>query len=132
MKEISDAPLRGLDSLNGVPLPDARGHFGPYGGRYVPEMLAPALDELAAARFRDQEDFQAELRSLMATYSGRPTPLYFAANLSARLGGARIYLKQEGLGATGAHKINHALGQALLAHKMGKKRVICETGAGQH
>jgi tryptophan synthase beta chain len=117
-----------------VPLPDAGGHFGIYGGRYVPEMLAPALDELARAYFelRDAPDFQSELRGLLRDYSGRPTPLYFASNLTARLGGARIYLKQEGLGATGAHKINHALGQALLANRMGKKRIICETGAGQH
>ncbi len=127
-------PIRGLDSLGGVPLPDARGHFGVYGGRYVPEMLAPALDELEEAyfRLRDDEEFQAELHSLLENYSGRPTPLYFAGNLSARLKGARIYLKQEGLNATGAHKINHALGQALLARQMGKKRIICETGAGQH
>jgi tryptophan synthase beta chain len=127
-------PFRGLDSLNGVPLPDAGGHFGPYGGRYVPEMLAPALDELAKAYFelRDRTDFQDELAALLRDYSGRPTPLYFARNLSEKLGGARIYLKQEGLGATGAHKINHALGQALLASRMGKKRIICETGAGQH
>ncbi len=127
-------PIRGLDRLDGVPLPDARGHFGPYGGRYVPEMLAPALDELTRAYFelRDTPEFQSELRSLLENYSGRPTPLYFARNLSEECGGARIYLKQEGLGATGAHKINHALGQALLAVRMRKKRVICETGAGQH
>ncbi|MGH2628689.1 MAG: pyridoxal-phosphate dependent enzyme, partial [Anaerolineales bacterium] len=97
-------------------------------------MLAPALEELAEAYFREREqpEFQEELRRLLRDYSGRPTPLYFARNLSARLGGARLYLKQEGLGATGAHKINHALGQALLATRMGKRRVICETGAGQH
>jgi tryptophan synthase beta chain len=126
--------FRGLGSLDGVALPDARGHFGKYGGRYVPEMLAPALDELTEAYFhwRDQQDFRDELLGLLRDYSGRPTPLYFASNLSAHLGGARIYLKQEGLGATGAHKINHALGQGLLAVKMGKKRLICETGAGQH
>ena len=130
----ADAAIRGCDELDGVPLPDAHGHFGPYGGRYVPEMLAPALDELEREykRHRDDPKFQAELRGLLRDYSGRPTPLYFAQNLSTQLGGAKIYLKQEGLGATGAHKINHALGQALLASKMGKKRVICETGAGQH
>ncbi len=127
-------PIRGLDSLGGVPLPDSGGHFGIYGGRYVPEMLAPALDELTEAyfKFRDQPEFQEELHGLLATYSGRPTPLYHAENFSRKLGGPRIYFKQEGLGATGAHKINHALGQALLAKKMKKKRIICETGAGQH
>jgi tryptophan synthase beta chain len=115
-------------------LPDARGFFGPYGGRYVPEMLAPALEELEAAyeRWKGDEGFCRDLETLYRDYSGRPTPLYFAENLSERLGGPRIYLKQEGLGATGAHKINHALGQALLAARMGKKRIICETGAGQH
>lgn len=132
--ESREKPIRGLDRLHGTPMPDERGHFGPYGGRYVPEMLAPALEELTEAylHWRDREDFQAELRALLKDYSGRPTPLYFAENLSRHLGGARIYLKQEGLGATGAHKINHALGQALLASKMGKSRIICETGAGQH
>jgi tryptophan synthase beta chain len=127
-------PIRGLDSLGGVPLPDERGHFGVYGGRYVPEMLAPALDELTEAyqRLRDDPGFQEELHHLLATYSGRPTPLYFAENLTGRLGGARLYFKQEGLGATGAHKINHAIGQALMARRMGKKHIICETGAGQH
>lgn len=127
-------PIRGLDQLEGVALPDAQGHYGEYGGRYVPEMLAPALEELTEAYlyWRGQEDFQRDLRYLYENYSGRPTPLYFAKNLSESLGGAKIYLKQEGLGATGAHKINHALGQALLAERMGKKRIICETGAGQH
>jgi tryptophan synthase beta chain len=131
---MNTPPIRGRDSFRGVPLPDVRGHFGPYGGRYVPEMLVPALDELTEAYygFRDSEDFQAELAALLRDYSGRPTPLYLAGNLTRTLGGARIYLKQEGLNATGAHKINHALGQALLASKMGKKRIICETGAGQH
>ncbi|MBN1422038.1 MAG: pyridoxal-phosphate dependent enzyme, partial [Planctomycetes bacterium] len=114
--------------------PDPGGHFGPYGGRYVPEMLIPALEELEAAyaRFRDDPAFRAELDLLLRTYTCRPTPLYFAENLTRELGGARIYLKQEGLGQTGAHKINHALGQALLARFMGKTRIIAETGAGQH
>ncbi|MEM7234036.1 MAG: tryptophan synthase subunit beta [Planctomycetota bacterium] len=113
---------------------DERGFFGPYGGRYVPEMLAPALDELEEAynRWKDDPDFLAELDTLLRDYSGRPTPLYYARNFSEKLGGPKIYLKQEGLGATGAHKINHALGQALLATRMGKKQLICETGAGQH
>ncbi len=117
-----------------TPMPDERGFFGPYGGRYVPEMLIPALEELETAylRWKDDPDFQRELDELYSDYSGRPTPLYFARNLTAHLGGARIYLKQEGLGATGAHKINHCLGQAILAARMGKKRLICETGAGQH
>ena len=127
-------PFRGLDSLGGVPLPDERGHFGSFGGRYVPEMLTPALDELTKAytRWRDDPAFQEDLDALFRHYSGRPTPLYFCKNLSTHLGGAKIYLKQEGLCQTGAHKINHALGQALLAERMKKKRVICETGAGQH
>lgn len=126
--------VRGRGELAGVPLPDESGHFGTFGGRYVPEMLAPALEELTESYFhwRDQEDFQRELHDLYRHYSGRPTPLYYACNLSEHLGGAKIYLKQEGLGATGAHKINHALGQALLASRMGKSRIICETGAGQH
>jgi tryptophan synthase beta chain len=113
---------------------DADGFFGEFGGRYVPEMLMPALLELeeAYASCRDDPGFRQELDALYRDYSGRPTPLYFAENLSRRLGGAKIYLKQEGLGATGAHKINHCLGQALLARRMGKKRLICETGAGQH
>jgi tryptophan synthase beta chain len=115
-------------------LPDERGFFGPYGGRYVPEMLAPALDELEAAykRWKDDPAFLRDLEELYRDYTGRPTPLYHAKRFSEAVGGPRIYLKQEGLCATGAHKINHCLGQALLASRMGKKRVICETGAGQH
>ena len=115
-------------------MPDERGHFGEFGGRYVPEMLMGALDELAEAyeKWKNDEQFQKELNDLYRNYSGRPTPLYFAQNLTKQLGGAKIYLKQEGLGQTGAHKINHALGQALLAQKMGKQRIIAETGAGQH
>ena len=102
---------------------DARGHFGPFGGRYVPEMLMPALEELTAAYESAKQDpaFSRELFDLYKNYSGRPTPLYFAKNLTARLGGAKIYLKNEGLNHTGAHKINHCLGQALLAKRMGKK-----------
>ncbi len=115
-------------------LPDPQGHFGPYGGRYVPEMLRPALEELTEAysTWSRNEEFQRENRMLLETYSGRPTPLYFAERLTKNLGGARIYLKQEGLGQTGAHKINHCLGQAILAQRMGKKKLIAETGAGQH
>ena len=115
-------------------LPDERGRFGPYGGRYVPEMLRPPLEDLTAAYAEAKNDpaFTREFERLLATFSGRPTPLYHAERLSAMLGGARIYLKQEGLGQTGAHKINHCLGQALLAARMGKRRLIAETGAGQH
>jgi tryptophan synthase beta chain len=110
------------------------GRFGVYGGRYVPETLVAALDELERAYAEAREDaaFQAELDSLLADYAGRPTPLYFAKRLTDSLGGARIYLKREDLLHTGAHKINNALGQGLLARRMGKKRVIAETGAGQH
>lgn len=109
-------------------------HFGPYGGRYVPEMLIPALDELKQAYQHAKKDpkFQQELNNLYRTFSGRPTPLTFAKNLTQKLGGAKIYLKNEGLNHTGAHKINHCLGQILIAKRMGKKRVIAETGAGQH
>ncbi|HBY63501.1 MAG TPA: tryptophan synthase subunit beta, partial [Solibacterales bacterium] len=112
--------------------PDARGHFGPYGGRYVPEILMSPLEELeeAYAQARLDPAFHAELSDLFANYAGRPTPLYHARRLSQELGGARIYLKREDLLHTGAHKINNALGQVLLARRMGKKRIIAETGAG--
>jgi len=115
-------------------LPDRRGHFGPYGGKFVPETLMHPLEELEQAYLESQQDpeFQSELERLFRDYSGRPTPLSFAARLSDYLGGARIYLKREDLNHTGAHKINNCLGQALLAKRMGKKRVIAETGAGQH
>jgi tryptophan synthase beta chain len=108
--------------------------FGPYGGQFVPETLMPALDELEAAFVEAQSDpqFQAELDRLLATYVGRPTPITHAARLSAHLGGAQIYLKREDLAHTGAHKINNALGQALLVRRMGKGRIVAETGAGQH
>ncbi len=108
--------------------------FGPYGGAYVPETLIPALQELEAAYEDARRDarFQEELQHLLRTYVGRPTPLTFARNLTRTLGGARIYLKREDLAHTGAHKINNALGQALLAKRMGKTRVVAETGAGQH
>ena len=117
-----------------APLPDQGGHFGPYGGRFVPENLMPALEELAAAHARAQGDpgFRAELAELLEHYAGRPTPLYEARNLGRTLGGGRIFLKREDLTHTGAHKINNALGQVLLAKRMGKKRIIAETGAGQH
>jgi tryptophan synthase beta chain len=115
-------------------LPDARGHFGPYGGRFVPETLMTPLIELerAYAAARRDRRFQARLAALLRDYAGRPTPLYFAARLTEHAGGARIYLKREDLCHTGAHKINNVLGQGLLTERMKKKRVIAETGAGQH
>src|SRR6476469_3087646 len=114
--------------------PDATGHFGPYGGRFVPEVLMAPIEELEKAYTQAHDDpgFQAELNELLTSYAGRPTPLYFARRLSETLGGARLYFKREDLLHTGAHKINNALGQALLARRMGKKRIIAETGAGQH
>ncbi|MES1258036.1 MAG: tryptophan synthase subunit beta [Acidobacteriota bacterium] len=114
--------------------PDAGGHFGPYGGRFVPEVLMSPLDELEQTYAKAKEDpaFQAELDDLLKNYAGRPTPLYYAKRLSAQLGGAKIYIKREDLLHTGAHKINNCLGQALLARRMGKRRIIAETGAGQH
>ena len=115
-------------------LPDEKGYFGDYGGRFVPETLIPALNELTAAYEQVKADaaFWAEFNSLSRDYSGRPTPLYLAKNLSQHCGGASIFLKREDLAHTGAHKINNALGQGLLARRMGKRRVIAETGAGQH
>ena len=114
--------------------PDATGHFGPYGGRFVPEVLMAPLEELEHAYREAAADpaFQAELADLLTHYAGRPTPLYYATRLSEQLGGAKIYIKREDLLHTGAHKINNCLGQALLARRMGKKRIIAETGAGQH
>ena len=121
---------RGSDGMN----PDARGYFGGYGGRFVPETLMPALEELIDAYSRTLSDagFQAELLYYLKNYVGRPSPLYFAEGLTRHCGGAKIYLKREDLNHTGAHKINNTIGQALLARRMGKTRVIAETGAGQH
>ncbi len=115
-------------------LPDAQGHFGRFGGRFVPETLMAPLIELekAYAAARRDRKFQSRLNALLADYAGRPTPLYFAQRLSEQGGGARIWLKREDLCHTGAHKINNVLGQALLAARMGKRRIIAETGAGQH
>jgi tryptophan synthase beta chain len=115
-------------------LPDARGHFGPYGGMFVAETLMGPLAELrdAYARFVHDPDFQAEFDADLADYVGRPSPLYFAERWSREVGGARIFLKREDLNHTGAHKINNTIGQALLAKRMGKTRIIAETGAGQH
>ena len=115
-------------------IPDSKGHFGIYGGRFVPETLMPALIELERAykKYKKDKTFHYELVSLQKDYIGRPTPLYFAKNLSGNLGGAKIYLKREDLCHTGAHKINNAIAQALLAKRMKKSRIIAETGAGQH
>ncbi|HEO8419204.1 tryptophan synthase subunit beta [Niallia sp. FSL W8-0635] len=114
--------------------PDKRGHFGMYGGRYVPETLMQAVTELETEYKKAQQDpaFHEELNNLLKDYVGRETPLYFAENLTKYAGGAKIYLKREDLNHTGAHKINNSLGQALLAKRMGKKKVVAETGAGQH
>ena len=115
-------------------MPDTRGHFGPYGGMFVPETLMSALEDLTAEYERAKADpeFQRELDELLHDFAGRPTPLYFAERLTSRLAGAKVYLKREDLLHTGAHKINNALGQILLARRMGKQRIIAETGAGQH
>src|SRR5437867_1649375 len=115
-------------------VPDARGHFGVYGGMFVPETLMAALHELVQEyeRAKNDSSFQDELTRLLRDFAGRPTPLYFAERLTQRLGGGKIYLKREDLLHTGAHKINNAVGQILLAQRMGKRRIIAETGAGQH
>ena len=115
-------------------LPDANGCFGPYGGQLVPPALKQAMDDIDRAyeEIRQRADFQEELALLLADYVGRPSPVFHARRLSAKLGGAQIHLKREDLNHTGAHKINHCLGEALLAKFMGKTRVIAETGAGQH
>ena len=120
--------------MNPISQPDSLGHWGPYGGRFVPETLMAPLEELTAAyeSARADESFQNELNSLLCDYAGRPTPLFFAQRLTELSGGARIYLKREDLLHTGAHKINNTLGQILLARRMGKRRIIAETGAGQH
>jgi tryptophan synthase beta chain len=123
-----------VEERSSYKMPDARGHFGPYGGQFVPETLMHPLEELVAAYDEARRDpsFQNEMARLLNAYVGRPTPLFHAARLSEHLGGARIYLKREDLCHTGAHKINNAIGQALLARRMGKQRIIAETGAGQH
>src|ERR1700758_3157322 len=124
-----------METLSRTTAPEKlAGRFGPYGGRYVPETLVAALDELdhAYAEAKTDPAFLARLDSLLRDYAGRPTPLYFAARLTEKLGGAKIYLKREDLLHTGAHKINNCIGQGLLAQRMGKRRIIAETGAGQH
>jgi len=119
---------------NKLKLPDKQGHYGPYGGKFVPETLMPALSELESAYVQACADpnFQQQFHTLCCDYAGRPTPLYHAQKLSEKLGGAQIFLKREDLLHTGAHKINNTLGQGLLALRMGKRRIIAETGAGQH
>jgi tryptophan synthase beta chain len=121
-------------SMGPEPVPDAAGHFGPYGGMFVPETLMTALQDLEKEYRAAAADpaFQGELAELLKNFCGRPTPLYFAGRLTGKLGGAKIYLKREDLLHTGAHKINNAIGQILLARRMGKTRIIAETGAGQH
>ncbi len=120
--------------INKIDVPDAQGKFGPYGGQFVPETLMPALEELIQAyeTARTDPEFLAEFDYLLETYVGRPSPLTYAKRLSQQLGGAQIYLKREDLNHTGAHKINNAFGQALLAKRMDKQRIVAETGAGQH
>ena len=132
---MSDSGIKpGRKSKPRYQQPDERGHFGVYGGRFVSETLTYALDELLETyeRWRGDESFQAELATYLRDFVGRPTPLYFAERLTRELGGARVYLKREDLAHTGAHKINNTVGQGLLAKRMGKPRVIAETGAGQH
>ena len=125
---------RQLDTDYYSTYPDERGHFGPYGGRFVGETLMAPIYELeqAYAKYKEDPDFQAEMDKDLAEFVGRPSPVYLAENWTNKIGGAQIYLKREDLNHTGAHKINNTIGQALLAKRMGKKRVIAETGAGQH
>src|ERR1700722_16320215 len=129
-----DASPRAAPRNDYMAFPDARGRFGDFGGRFVPETLMPLVLALEAAyQAADADaDFHAELRGYLASYVGRPSPLYFARRLTEHFGGARIYLKREELNHTGAHKINNCMGQILLARRMGKTRIIAETGAGQH
>ena len=134
MIKPSESTMPNFNKIDRFSLPDERGRFGPYGGSYVPETLSHPLSELTAAYLKAKQDpaFQEELAFLLRTFAGRPTELYFAERLTKEIGGAQIYLKREDLLHTGAHKINNALGQALLAKRMGKTRIIAETGAGQH
>src|SRR5882672_4101741 len=134
MRASTTPSTRPFDTMKPYQQPDARGHFGPYGGSFVAETLVHALDELKAAyeHYRQDPDFINEYQRELAHFVGRPSPIYYADRLSRELGGAQIYLKREDLNHTGAHKVNNTIGQALLARRMGKKRVIAETGAGQH
>ena len=122
------------EKIDFAAFPDARGHFGRYGGRFVSETLMAALEDLEAVynRLKDDPQFRADFDYDMAHYVGRPSPLYFAERLTKKVGGAQIWLKREDLNHTGAHKVNNTIGQALLAKHIGKRRVIAETGAGQH
>src|SRR6266404_349788 len=133
-KRFSQAIVDDMSSIAAEAVPDALGHFGPYGGRFVPETLMHPLQELEEEYFRSMQDpeFQREFEYYLKEFCGRPTPLYLAERLTRELGGARIYLKREDLLHTGAHKINNCIGQVLLARRMGKTRIIAETGAGQH
>lgn len=133
MKQVATQTMTYIQTET-TTVPDERGYYGEFGGRFVPETLIPALDELIIAYREAMADpeFQKRLMDLHHTYTGRPTPITYAERLSQQLGGAQIYLKREDLAHTGAHKINNALGQALLAQRMGKKRIVAETGAGQH
>ena len=130
----STAPVQEATHFDRFSIPDKNGRFGPYGGSYVPETLCHPLRELINAyeEAKQDPDFRNTLNSMLKSFAGRPTELYYAERLSKKLGGAKIYLKREDLLHTGAHKINNALGQALLAKRMGKQRIIAETGAGQH
>ena len=123
-----------MTDTNTYSYPDAKGHFGPYGGSFVSETLTQAIAELkeAYAHYQHDPEFVREFESELKHFVGRPSPVYHAARMSADLGGAQIYLKREDLNHTGAHKINNTVGQALLARRLGKKRIIAETGAGQH
>ena len=118
----------------GQNIPDKSGHFGEFGGSFVPETLIPALEQLEKEyiKAKDESEFNEELKYYLNEYVGRPSPLYFARRLTEKLNGPKIYLKREDLNHTGAHKINNTIGQVLLAIRMGKKRIIAETGAGQH
>src|SRR6266404_5001117 len=133
-KRFSEIRLRSMNAVAQAHMPDAKGRFGPYGGRFVPETLMHPLQELEEEYFRSMQDpeFQREFEYYLKEFCGRPTPLYLAERLTRELGGARIYLKREDLLHTGAHKINNCIGQVLLARRMGKTRIIAETGAGQH
>ncbi|MCF7885026.1 MAG: pyridoxal-phosphate dependent enzyme, partial [Candidatus Marinimicrobia bacterium] len=116
------------------PQPNEKGYFGEYGGSYIPEQLQEIIDQITESytSLRDDDEFQEELRYLYKHYVGRPSPIFYSQALSKKYGGAQIYFKREDLNHTGAHKINHCLGEALVAKKMGKKKIIAETGAGQH
>lgn len=131
---FNNSDIQSISMVSDLNLPDKAGHFGPYGGKFVPEILMPAISELEDAYLQAKNDttFQNELNFYLHEYSGRPTPLTFAQRLTEKLGGAKIYLKREDLNHTGAHKINNTLGQIILARRMGKQRIIAETGAGQH